>query len=720
MAKTIRTFCDVLNAKSKDVDSKLSEYGSYVDDWYDGLTGRKKYILEVTLRFPLVVIMYLWMTCLAPYYNNWLLDAPFLVVRYTGLFIVMIRILSSFENLFPFYVATFFVSASSVVSQYVYWISRSPAEEACFPEAVGPCWGAGDPLWIPTIFAIVMRFLCMFKRLYDGDDVVFMVVPLSSCLITLLMSSIPWYIVAEIDYLANGLFLIESFLMMFVLCEEKDILSVNTKLIKLRSQLAREEGSEGRKQVDELLKYYEMKKESIDVMNIILYDAGNRLLDDGVNGLLKDAKNMILKNTENLQKVLTKDVTDLISDILALFSTMNILIILFIRLWYLLNGFDPYHIHFNHLIDLIFSSFSDSCNNIITLIGLACVLGKLSHILINVINEFLNVAQPNFDNLRYPEAELFFMLASVEGGILSVDSKTRERNLEGVLLMTIFQVILHTLGTVEYEILALANAGGRTSHMCLVKLGLVLATITMGPTFFVITHATPALHVNFWHLFNLTGNFALLMRVFFLLLECFLLWISWHLTQLNDKIQIVLNIVMVIKGISILTSDLLMTYYRLMAPFLAAFFWLRVVYNIGLLIYWIIGFIKTEWAKYKIRNELLDFINGLPNATLNEDSTECSVCYIEMDIAKKLPCGHTFHRDCIKGWFQVRTVCPYCNTAVYIPRRIHKPEGVAIVNQNQAGVDQQRQQQLLQLHQQEVQQRQIQALLPEHHHEHIQ
>ncbi|XP_052767417.1 E3 ubiquitin-protein ligase RNF139-like [Mya arenaria] len=655
MAKTIRTFCDVLNAKSKDVDSKLSEYGSYVDDWYDGLTGRKKYILEVTLRFPLVVIMYLWMTCLAPYYNNWLLDAPFLVVRYTGLLFILVRFISSFENLLPFYVATFLVSVSSVVSQYVYWISRSAAEEVCFQDALGPCWSAGDPLWTPTIFAIVLRILCMFHLLYYSVDAVLMVVSLVSSLITLLMCSTSWYIVAEVDYLANGFFLILSLLMIYVRCEENDESSVNKKLTKLRGQLAREEDSGRRTHVDDLLKYYEMKKQRIDA--------------------------------DDWKVKMTKDVIDLITAIFAIFSMMIILLNLSTRLWTLLHYSDNIYLELNHLIDSIFPSVSESCNNCITFVGLTFVFGKMSYILIYAINKFLNVAQPNFDNLKYL-VEIFFVSACVEGGIIYADIKTRERNLEGVLLMTMFQIFLHTLGTVENEILALANEGGRTPPMRLMKLGLVLAAITVVPTYFVITHASPALHVNVWNLINLAGNLTLLVRVFYILVECFLLWISWHLTQLNDNIKRALNCVRVIKGFSILTTTLLMAYYRLMAPFLVAFFWLRVVSNIILVVFVIVRVIYIEWAKYKIRNELLDFISGLPNASQKEENTECSVCYIEMDAGKKLPCGHMFHHDCLKRWFHVRNMCPYCNTVVNIPRRILTPEGLVTVNQNQAGIEQ--------------------------------
>jgi hypothetical protein len=39
---------------------------------------------------------------------------------------------------------------------------------------------------------------------------------------------------------------------------------------------------------------------------------------------------------------------------------------------------------------------------------------------------------------------------------------------------------------------------------------------------------------------------------------------------------------------------------------------------------------------------------------------DCLICREGMDCAKKLPCGHVFHLDCIRMWLQHQQSCPLC------------------------------------------------------------
>jgi hypothetical protein len=38
----------------------------------------------------------------------------------------------------------------------------------------------------------------------------------------------------------------------------------------------------------------------------------------------------------------------------------------------------------------------------------------------------------------------------------------------------------------------------------------------------------------------------------------------------------------------------------------------------------------------------------------------CAICLNQMEEAKKCPCGHFFHRNCIRRWMKVRRICPVC------------------------------------------------------------
>ena len=52
----------------------------------------------------------------------------------------------------------------------------------------------------------------------------------------------------------------------------------------------------------------------------------------------------------------------------------------------------------------------------------------------------------------------------------------------------------------------------------------------------------------------------------------------------------------------------------------------------------------------------------------NDDTCECSICMSDDTTAHlkgKLPCGHTFHENCIKQWFlHSKNTCPYCRCVI--------------------------------------------------------
>ncbi len=48
----------------------------------------------------------------------------------------------------------------------------------------------------------------------------------------------------------------------------------------------------------------------------------------------------------------------------------------------------------------------------------------------------------------------------------------------------------------------------------------------------------------------------------------------------------------------------------------------------------------------------------------NYKTTECSICFDEFKDKNifKLPCGHTYHYNCIMDWFDKEMTCPLCRT----------------------------------------------------------
>lgn len=45
--------------------------------------------------------------------------------------------------------------------------------------------------------------------------------------------------------------------------------------------------------------------------------------------------------------------------------------------------------------------------------------------------------------------------------------------------------------------------------------------------------------------------------------------------------------------------------------------------------------------------------------------TTCSICLMDMERGKLLPCGHIFHLQCLLEWIQRRQVCPTCRASIF-------------------------------------------------------
>ncbi|KAM0686856.1 E3 ubiquitin-protein ligase synoviolin [Conglomerata obtusa] len=43
----------------------------------------------------------------------------------------------------------------------------------------------------------------------------------------------------------------------------------------------------------------------------------------------------------------------------------------------------------------------------------------------------------------------------------------------------------------------------------------------------------------------------------------------------------------------------------------------------------------------------------------------CPICFVDMEVGKKISCGHIFHLDCLKTWVEGSDVCPICRREMF-------------------------------------------------------
>lgn len=56
---------------------------------------------------------------------------------------------------------------------------------------------------------------------------------------------------------------------------------------------------------------------------------------------------------------------------------------------------------------------------------------------------------------------------------------------------------------------------------------------------------------------------------------------------------------------------------------------------------------------------------------IEDFSDECAICWDNMESARKLPCGHLFHKPCLRSWLEQDQSCPTCRTSFKFPQQHH-------------------------------------------------
>lgn len=71
-----------------------------------------------------------------------------------------------------------------------------------------------------------------------------------------------------------------------------------------------------------------------------------------------------------------------------------------------------------------------------------------------------------------------------------------------------------------------------------------------------------------------------------------------------------------------------------------------------------------RWQRHKNFRSILDNLDSrfqpATSEELEANNDHCAICWDDMESARKLPCGHMFHIQCLRSWLEHDTSCPTC------------------------------------------------------------
>jgi hypothetical protein len=83
----------------------------------------------------------------------------------------------------------------------------------------------------------------------------------------------------------------------------------------------------------------------------------------------------------------------------------------------------------------------------------------------------------------------------------------------------------------------------------------------------------------------------------------------------------------------------------------------------------------------------LERVNVAPRSADDKDMPSCAVCTEQYEVnepARKMPCGHVFHGDCVVPWLRNHCTCPMCrheigsNSPAYEHEKQHRQRQNAV------------------------------------------
>ncbi|XP_053396660.1 RING finger protein 145-like isoform X2 [Mercenaria mercenaria] len=328
------------------------------------------------------------------------------------------------------------------------------------------------------------------------------------------------------------------------------------------------------------------------------------------------------------------------------------------------------------IFDTLFELSTLWCTTHVIVVVMSYGLGLISNLCVALCHIFLTteiIIIEAFDANIGGIVQVSALIAFTEANILSIEYIEKIEAMKMVAFLSVYAIIFQTLDVLERKILHAVNSGVSPGVLFYLRVGILTGLLVTAPTLSTII-VSEHLDINPWLLFFASGNCTLILRTIFLLIECALVSFTWHTTEYLSKLEDLIHYARVSKNICLVVLNTAQSYCRYICPFFKGWWFFRLCLAIlsSILVVCALGMVEVN--RYKGRNRMISLLNNLPDVTFKSTATthnnsekeahECAICYSVMSTGKTLPCKHTFHKDCLRRWFQVKAVCPFCNTEI--------------------------------------------------------
>ncbi|XP_053396673.1 RING finger protein 145-like isoform X2 [Mercenaria mercenaria] len=326
--------------------------------------------------------------------------------------------------------------------------------------------------------------------------------------------------------------------------------------------------------------------------------------------------------------------------------------------------------------DTLFEVLTVWCTTQVIVVFMSYGLGLLSNLCVALCHIFLTteiIIIEAFDANIGGIVQVSALIAFTEANILSLEYTEKIEAMKMVVFLSVYAIIFQTLDVLEHKILNAVNSGVSPGVLFYLRVGILTALFVTAPTLSSVI-VSEHLDINPWLLFFASGNCTLILRTVFMLLECAFVSFTWHTIQHLGRLEDLIHYTRVSKSLCLVVLNVLQSYCRYICPFFKGWWFLRLFLAVFSCFVVVFAFGMMELNRYNDRNRLRSLLNSLPDVTFKsanttnenseEETEECAICYSLLSEGKTLPCKHVFHKDCLRRWFQVKAVCPFCNTEI--------------------------------------------------------